>query len=83
MDSNSGGTGSYFWWARLVVAVLAIPSLGAIVAASMPVRGIGQIIIFVIACWICTYLGMKLMQSAERLSVFVIASTAKQPNYAT
>lgn len=65
MSDNTDGTGSYFWWAKLVVAVLAIPALGGIIATALPVRGIGQIVVFVIACWACTYLGMKLMQSAE------------------
>lgn len=63
--SKDSGTGSVFWWAKLVIAVLAIPSLGAIIASALPGRGIGQIIIFVIACWVCTYLGMKLMHSAN------------------
>lgn len=63
---NKEGTSSYFWWAKLVVAVIAIPSIGAVVATAFPASDFNQIIIFIIACWICTYLGMKLMQSADK-----------------
>ena len=59
------GTASYFWWAKLVVAVLAVPSLASVIASSLPLGDIGQLLVFITACWICTYLGMKLMQSAD------------------
>lgn len=59
-------TSSYFWWAKLVVAVLAIPSLGGIISSAMPPSGITQLIVFVVACWLCTYLGMKLMQNTDK-----------------
>lgn len=59
-------TASYYWWAKLVVAVIAIPSFGGIVATAFPASDFTQIIIFILACWACTYLGMKLMQSAEK-----------------
>jgi hypothetical protein len=61
---HAGGTGDIFWWAKLVVAVLAIPSLGAVIATMAPLQGLGQMIVFVLACWACTFLGMKLMQNA-------------------
>jgi hypothetical protein len=50
------------WWATLVIAVLAVPSFGVVVAMLTPIRGLGQIIIFVLACWLCTYIGMILMK---------------------
>jgi len=50
------------WWATLVVAVLAVPSFGLIIASMFPFRDLGMVIMFVLACWACTYLGMKLMQ---------------------
>ena len=59
------GTASYFWWAKLVVAVLAVPSLASVLASSLPLGDLGQLLVFVVACWICTYMGMKLMQSAD------------------
>ena len=49
------------WWTTLVVAVLAVPAFGFIVASAIPVKGIGEIAVFMIACWFCTFLGMKLM----------------------
>lgn len=53
--------GSIYWWAFLLVAVLAVPSVAFVVAALVPDQGITQIIVFVIACWVSTFIGMKLM----------------------
>lgn len=50
------------WWATLVIAVLAVPAFGFIIASAIPIKGIGEIVIFMLACWFCTFLGMKLMQ---------------------
>lgn len=50
-----------YWWTFLVVAVLAVPSIGFVVA--MTVSGnLGQVIVFMLSCWISTYLGMRLMK---------------------
>lgn len=57
-----GGCSGAAWWATLVVAVLAVPSFGVVVAAATPFKGVGQLAVFVLACWLCTYLGMKVMQ---------------------
>lgn len=54
-----------FWWMKLLIAVLAVPSFGIIVATVIPIEGIGQVIVFVLACWLCTWLGMKLMQNSK------------------
>lgn len=51
-----------YWWAFLVVAVLAVPSVGFIVAAMVPDKNIAQLVVFVLTCWACTYLGMRLMK---------------------
>jgi uncharacterized oligopeptide transporter (OPT) family protein len=50
------------WWATLVVAVLAVPSFGIIVSSMIPIKGIGEVVVFILACWLCTYLGMHLMR---------------------
>ena len=69
MESNTGGkkhcSTGIMWWATLVVAVLAVPSFGFIVSHVMPIRGIGELVVFIIACWFCTYLGMRLMQNPK------------------
>jgi hypothetical protein len=65
------------WWATLVVAVLAVPSFGSIIASMFPFRGIGTILIFILACWACTYLGMKLMKD-PRMQEKVDLSTKKE-----
>lgn len=49
------------WWAYLITAVLAVPSVGFLVTKMLPVSGSLQLMIFVLACWSCTYAGMRLM----------------------
>ena len=51
-----------WWWAMLVVAVLAVPSFGFAVALTIPSSGYGTLAVFVLACWLCTYLGIYLMK---------------------
>lgn len=58
-----GMKGSHiYWWASLVVAVLAVPSIGFIIASIVPGKGLGQIVVFVLTCWVSTFLGMRLMK---------------------
>jgi hypothetical protein len=73
-DTHAGATGcqGINWWATLVVAVLAVPSFGIIISSVVPIKGIGEIAIFILACWFCTYLGMRLMKNpkmAERIDL--------------
>lgn len=58
---GSGCTGM-MWWMTLLVAVLAVPSFGIIATYLIPVKGIGEVVVFILACWLCTWLGMRLMQ---------------------
>ena len=51
-----------YWWSFLVVAVLAVPSVGFLIAMVVPEKEIGQLVVFVLTCWTCTYLGMRLMK---------------------
>lgn len=53
--------GHIYWWAILVVAVLAIPSIGFVLAALVP-GNVGQILVFMLTCWACTFIGMRLMK---------------------
>jgi len=64
-DKNCSGCTGMAWWATLVIAVLAVPCFGLVVAKVVPVSGIAQIIVFVLACWLCTYLGMRLMSNPK------------------
>jgi hypothetical protein len=63
MENKEEDCQGIFWWAKLVVAVLAVPALGAVVALASggAHKGFLGVVIFVVACWVCTYLGMKLM----------------------
>jgi hypothetical protein len=53
------------WWATLVVAVLAIPALGVVVAVVSGTKGLFGVSIVIVACWACTYLGMRLMKNPK------------------
>jgi len=70
MDNKEGNSYSeckgIMWWSMLVVAVLAVPAIGGVVALMLPFKGITQLGIFVFACWISTFLGMKLMTSGKK-----------------
>jgi amino acid transporter len=69
MDNNSGkcGTGcsGLMWWMTLVVAVLAVPSFGIMAASLMPGPELVQILVFILACWFSTFLGMRLMKDPK------------------
>ncbi len=67
MDDLKCGTGctGLVWWMTLLVAVLAVPSFGIVITTLIPIKGLGEIIVFILACWLCTYLGMRLMQNPK------------------
>ena len=54
------------WWAMLVLAIIAIPTGGAIIAMVLPFGGIAQLAAFAIGCWLCTWVGMWLMHHSKR-----------------
>jgi hypothetical protein len=54
--------GAIYWWAFLIVAVLAVPSIGFVFAALAPDQSLAQILVFIVTCWVSTFLGMKLMK---------------------
>lgn len=66
-NENCSGCAGIWWWMTLVVAVLAVPSFGIIVARLIPMPGVGELIVFVLACWFCTYLGMRLMKNPKMM----------------
>ncbi len=55
-------SGDIYWWSSLVVAVLAVPSIGFVIASVVPGRELGQIVVFMLTCWLCTFFGMRLMK---------------------
>lgn len=54
-----------YWWAMLTVAVLAVPSVGFMVASAITMSGVAGIAVFMASCWVCTYLGMRLMAKSQ------------------
>jgi hypothetical protein len=64
-DSENCSIMGLMWWTTLAVAVLAVPCFAIVVSYIFPFRGIGGLITFVLACWLCTYLGMRLMSNPK------------------
>lgn len=50
------------WWLALIVAVLAIPSVGLMIAVVTQLNGTMSILVFAVACWASAYFGMHLMK---------------------
>jgi|GEM_PF-2970991 len=50
------------WWLFLVVAILAIPSLGYIIVSLTGLTDLIGIAVFMVTCWACTYFGMHLVK---------------------
>ena len=59
------GCGGIMWWATLLVAVLAVPSIAIMVTTIFKVEGFVQILVFILTCWISVFLGMRLMQNPK------------------
>jgi hypothetical protein len=64
-NENCSGCTGIWWWATLVITVVAVPTLGLAVANFFHAQGMMQIAIFMLTCWVSTYLGMKLMQNPK------------------
>ena len=58
---EGGGCSGLMWWTTLTVAVFAVPMFAFAVVSASRTTGIMQMALFVLSCWLCTYLGMKLM----------------------
>ena len=65
------------WWTALVITVVAVPSFGFAISYLFPFRGMLQLVVFILACWLCTYLGMRLMQNPKMSEL--IGSDKKEP----
>jgi hypothetical protein len=59
------GCDGLMWWMTLLVAVIAVPSFAFIVVKTLHVQGMTEIALFMITCWVSTYLGMRLMQNPK------------------
>ena len=54
------------WWAMLVIAVIAVPLIGSIIAMTLTHSSLGQVVIFMLSCWACTWIGMKVMHQSKK-----------------
>ncbi len=50
------------WWLMLATAVIAIPALAFSIVTATGVTGIVGLLVFIVACWTCTYFGMHVMK---------------------
>lgn len=55
-----------YWWACLVVAVIVVPSVAFAITAALPGNDFAKILIFIVTCWVCVFLGMKLMKPYQK-----------------
>lgn len=73
-DMSSAGCGiaarigAMSWWVTLVIAVIAVPLAGTAVALALTDNSFAQILVFILTCWACTWLGMWLMKKADSLN---------------
>lgn len=57
------------WWTTLAMAVLATPIIGASMAVATTQSPMGQVAVFIVSCWVSTWLGMWLMRKADRYHI--------------
>jgi hypothetical protein len=60
------------WWATMLTAVLAIPSLAAIILSVIQPTGMGAVLTFMLSCWACVYVGMKLVNNPKITFPYVL-----------
>jgi len=63
--AKHGVVAGLVWWTTLVMAVIAVPLIGGIVAMAITKSASMQMIIFMLTCWVSTWLGMWLMKKSQ------------------
>lgn len=59
-----GRCAGLMWWITLIVAVIAVPVIAGGIALNVA-NPILQIALFIVACWFCTWAGMRLMRKVD------------------
>jgi hypothetical protein len=70
-------------WILLLTGVLTVPAFAIIVVAAIHPTGPGSAIIFVLSCWLCVYLGLRMMKNPQIASPYLlerISFTADEKN---
>jgi hypothetical protein len=57
------------WWVLLATAVLVVPSLAYTFTTMVHISGGSEVLIFVVSCWICVYIGLQLMKTPRINSI--------------
>lgn len=60
---GEGPVSGIMWWTTLTLATVAVPSFGFAISYIFPFRGILQLVVVILSCWLCTYIGMRLMEN--------------------
>lgn len=81
-DSNHSGNGHWtisgpMWWVILAIAVVAVSAFGVTVSALVPFGEYGKLFAFILACWLCTFIGMRIMDNPKMSQM--IRSDKKKP----
>ena len=64
---NCSKCASLMWWVTLIISVIAVPIIGSSLALALTHNALGQIVIFVLACWASVWLGMWLKHKADHI----------------
>ena len=67
------------WWVLLVTAVLVVPSIAFTFTTMVHVTGGSEVIIFIVSCWVCVFLGLKLMNEPRINSIMFENITISDP----
>jgi hypothetical protein len=67
------------WWVLLVMAVLVVPSTAFIFTSVLDASGGSEIAIFIAACWLCVYIGLRLMKAPRIKSIVFERVTLSGP----
>lgn len=70
------------WWVLLVTAVLVVPSIAFMFTTMVHVSGGSEVIVFIISCWVCVFIGLQLMKEPRINSIMfeniLISDTTQQ-----
>lgn len=63
------------WWMLLIAAVLVVPAIAVLLATVVHVSGVEEIIVFVLACWLCIFMGLRFLRNPNVMPMFFERTT--------
>ncbi len=70
MPSDHWSLAHIMWWTTLTVAVFAVGAVGFVISLIAPFGDSGKAIVFILACWLCTFMGMRMMDNPRMSETF-------------